>query len=64
MMVTVFTASILDPPLVNLDHYLLSYEYDLTVATTLLLPVDLLGFYLQFPGLKPGCSYATGWPGL
>jgi len=68
LITVLYNCSTLNPPLVSLDHQLLCYEYDLTVATTLLLPVriDLLGLYLQLPGLslqlpglKPRCSYAT-----
>ena len=52
-----YSCSILDPPLVSLE--LLSYEYDLTVATTLLLHLDLLGFYLQLATrAKPGVGNA------
>ena len=52
------------PDLHAIDKFKSCYKYDLTVDATLLLPVDLLGFYLQLtlqlplqlPGLKPGSA--------
>jgi len=65
MVITTTLPRALPPPLVFLDHKLIRYKYNLTVATTSLLSVDLLRLHLQLPGHQglstgqPGCSYGT-----